>query len=62
MHTDRPSFNYTYTANILAYTHTYTCRHTANALIQAMHFFHETYTHIRILIHTHYARASHLMA
>ena len=59
MHTDRPSFNYTYTANILAYTHTYTCTHIAHALLQAMHSFHETHTRTVTHTHTHAHTCTH---
>ena len=51
MLTDRPSFNYTYTANILPYTHIHmhahgTCTHLGHALFPRN-------THTRTLIHTH---------
>ena len=78
MLTDRPSFNYAYTANILPYTHIHmhahgTCTHLGHALFPRnthtrtlIHTHGHTCTHthiyIRILIHTHYARASQLIA
>ena len=62
MRTDRPSFNYTYTEHILAYTHTHThAQHIAHALFQAIHTFYKTHTHSYTHTHKHTNSYSHTL-